>query len=649
MSDFFVSYTEADKTWATWIAWVLEEAGYSTLIQAWDMRGNFVTAMRDAMRNTDRTIGVMSRAALASEFVAVEWQGALRGDPLGREDRLVLFRVDGAEAEDSWLAQYAFIDLADLGEKEAQQAVLDRVAKGRGKPAQRVAFPSSTASQPKRNVSGHPPYPAESEDAVRLTRVRDVARNWRGKWAPRLTELRESARQARAAQATPSSQLSAQQRALLDLAAEVARSFGVISKEVLKSATSYGLHVHLTVLGGIACETAIIAANPNRQHPLSPYQWENIARVFESAASLASFDIDKLPRGFLNSGVLPVNLATIGPLFFVRDSNQEGLALWSPAKTGEPVGRIVARPLQLHVHAARLNCDGQLDVVASDRENLYGWWGSSAQPTHQIKLERRVTAAAFSSQVAGAPAIIVDSKTISFFGPDAEHQRHVIRDGSPSPSETAIWVDDNDYTNWTVLFVDSSGECTLIRSTGGTLKCDPWSAPIFGEAPWRSYSGASVSRVDGFDCFIVWRKFEEGHGVCFVDPMTLAPLRESLLLDGGPQQWIDLVAGGGRWLIAACMQHHDDPQPKALLFDLKLAQPNAQRPVARALARYGDLGTPVVLAANHDALDMAFVGWRQEAGSSGRSVVRWQWPSAQESKLLDGDGLWIWAVDSPAK
>jgi hypothetical protein len=34
--DFFVSYTQADRHWAEWIAWVLEEDGYRVLIQAWD-------------------------------------------------------------------------------------------------------------------------------------------------------------------------------------------------------------------------------------------------------------------------------------------------------------------------------------------------------------------------------------------------------------------------------------------------------------------------------------------------------------------------------------------------------------------------------------------------------------------------------------
>ena len=46
--DFFVSFNQADRTWATWIAWVLEEAGYSVWLQDWDFRGNFVEHMNRA-------------------------------------------------------------------------------------------------------------------------------------------------------------------------------------------------------------------------------------------------------------------------------------------------------------------------------------------------------------------------------------------------------------------------------------------------------------------------------------------------------------------------------------------------------------------------------------------------------------------------
>ena len=38
MKDFFISYNTADRDWAEWIAWTLEEAGHSVVIQAWDFR-----------------------------------------------------------------------------------------------------------------------------------------------------------------------------------------------------------------------------------------------------------------------------------------------------------------------------------------------------------------------------------------------------------------------------------------------------------------------------------------------------------------------------------------------------------------------------------------------------------------------------------
>ncbi|MCK9928953.1 toll/interleukin-1 receptor domain-containing protein [Frankia sp. Mgl5] len=34
--DFFIFYTAADRRWAEWVAWQLEDAGPRVLIQAWD-------------------------------------------------------------------------------------------------------------------------------------------------------------------------------------------------------------------------------------------------------------------------------------------------------------------------------------------------------------------------------------------------------------------------------------------------------------------------------------------------------------------------------------------------------------------------------------------------------------------------------------
>jgi hypothetical protein len=60
-ADFFVSYTSADRAWAEWIAWQLEQAGYQVIVQAWDFEpgDNFVVRMRDALEQADRTLALV--------------------------------------------------------------------------------------------------------------------------------------------------------------------------------------------------------------------------------------------------------------------------------------------------------------------------------------------------------------------------------------------------------------------------------------------------------------------------------------------------------------------------------------------------------------------------------------------------------------
>jgi hypothetical protein len=67
---FFISYTGADRRWAEWIAWQLEAAGFTTVLQAWDFRpgSDFVRQMNQAVEQAERTIAVLSPAYLASTF-----------------------------------------------------------------------------------------------------------------------------------------------------------------------------------------------------------------------------------------------------------------------------------------------------------------------------------------------------------------------------------------------------------------------------------------------------------------------------------------------------------------------------------------------------------------------------------------------------
>ena len=83
--DFFVSYTSVDEPWAEWISHVLEDAGYTTFLQAWDCRpgSNFVIEMQRGLESADRVIAVLSPSYLEAPFPQSEWAVAFASDPGG--------------------------------------------------------------------------------------------------------------------------------------------------------------------------------------------------------------------------------------------------------------------------------------------------------------------------------------------------------------------------------------------------------------------------------------------------------------------------------------------------------------------------------------------------------------------------------------
>ncbi len=144
--DVFVSYNKADRTWAVWIAWALEEAGYSGVVQAWDFRpgGNFVLAMHEAAR-ARHTIAVLSPSYLAAEYTQAEWAAAFAGDPRGTGRKLMPVRVRECEPG-GLLKQIIYIDLVGLDEEEARRELLAGFAK-RGKPPVAPEFPGGVAAR----------------------------------------------------------------------------------------------------------------------------------------------------------------------------------------------------------------------------------------------------------------------------------------------------------------------------------------------------------------------------------------------------------------------------------------------------------------------------------------------------------------------
>lgn len=128
MKDFFISYTSADEKWATWIAWQLEVAGYTTILQAWDFRPahNFMMEMDEASKKTERTIAILSPDYFESDFCKLEAFTALVEDPASRAGKLLPIRVREFEKK-GLMRSIVYIDLMGLEEEAANKALLDGV------------------------------------------------------------------------------------------------------------------------------------------------------------------------------------------------------------------------------------------------------------------------------------------------------------------------------------------------------------------------------------------------------------------------------------------------------------------------------------------------------------------------------------------
>jgi hypothetical protein len=136
--DFFISYTGADLPWARWIAWELEAAGYTIILQEWDFPAgaNFILEMHRAARETDRTVAVLSSRYLEALFTQPEWAAALVTDPTGANRQLVPVRIDECNP-DGLLTAVIYIDLVGLDEADARDRLRERIAgtlRGRSKP-----------------------------------------------------------------------------------------------------------------------------------------------------------------------------------------------------------------------------------------------------------------------------------------------------------------------------------------------------------------------------------------------------------------------------------------------------------------------------------------------------------------------------------
>lgn len=155
MVDFFVSYTSADKAWAEWIGFVLEENDLAVVIQAWDFRpgSNFILEMQKAATEADRTIMVLSPDYLKSQFASPEWAAAFAQDPQALERKLVPVMVRQCQPS-GLLSSVVHISLVGEDETTAEKLLLDGIDAKRAKPVQRPNFPGATAGRMHKTFPG---------------------------------------------------------------------------------------------------------------------------------------------------------------------------------------------------------------------------------------------------------------------------------------------------------------------------------------------------------------------------------------------------------------------------------------------------------------------------------------------------------------
>jgi tetratricopeptide (TPR) repeat protein len=154
--DFFVSYTGRDRAWAEWIAWQLEAAGYTALLQAWDFAPgqDWAHLMQRGTMQSRRTIAVLSPAYLESAFGEAEWLAAFANDPTGEHGLLLPVRVEEVEPP-GLLRTRVYLDLVGLSGDTARQRLMDAVSQSRLKPTSEPEYPGVPGAGPR--YPGHGP------------------------------------------------------------------------------------------------------------------------------------------------------------------------------------------------------------------------------------------------------------------------------------------------------------------------------------------------------------------------------------------------------------------------------------------------------------------------------------------------------------
>jgi hypothetical protein len=157
-TDFFISHAGRDTGWAEWLAWQLQEAGWTVELDVWDWAPgeDFVARMSAALESADRLLAVCTEAYFASAFGGAELRAAF-AQSAAAQRRIVPVLVEPVTLPPLY-APLIYLDLTGLDEAAAAARLRDRLTGVR--PAGPPPFPRpgpAPVSADKPGFAGRPP------------------------------------------------------------------------------------------------------------------------------------------------------------------------------------------------------------------------------------------------------------------------------------------------------------------------------------------------------------------------------------------------------------------------------------------------------------------------------------------------------------
>jgi len=112
-ADYFISRAGEDAEFAAWLGRLIAAQGKTYILQDKHFgHQNSMGTMDGALESGAHVVGLLSQAYLESDYCLAEAAAALKGDPLNRQQRLILLRLEPC-APGGVLANIPYTSLLD--------------------------------------------------------------------------------------------------------------------------------------------------------------------------------------------------------------------------------------------------------------------------------------------------------------------------------------------------------------------------------------------------------------------------------------------------------------------------------------------------------------------------------------------------------